>query len=98
MILGNALDILRRIPDNFVQTVITSPSYWGLRDYGVPGQIGLEQDVTAYIEALKRVFVEVKRILKKDGTLWLNISDSYTSGGRTWRAPDKKNPALNSLK
>jgi site-specific DNA-methyltransferase (adenine-specific) len=58
----------------------------------MPGQIGLEDDPDDYIEALVQVFNEVRRVLKDDGTLWLNIGDSYTSGGRTWRAPDKKHP------
>jgi DNA modification methylase len=63
-----------------------------LRDYNIPGQIGLESSVHAYIEHLVKVFAQVRRVLKNDGTLWLNIGDSYTSGGRTWRATDKKNP------
>ena len=72
---------------------MTSPPYWSLRDYGVPGQIGLEDSVSAYIDHLAKVFSQVRRVLKDDGTLWLNIGDSYTSGGRTSRAPDKKNRA-----
>jgi DNA modification methylase len=64
-----------------------------LRDYGIDGQIGLEMDIDDYIAGLVDTFEEVRRVTTKDGTLWLNIGDSYTSGGRTWRAPDKKNPA-----
>jgi site-specific DNA-methyltransferase (adenine-specific) len=90
---GDAMVALKRLPDESVTCCITSPPYWGLRDYGVKGQIGLEASVDAFIDSLVEVFEEVKRVLKKDGTLWLNIGDSYTSGGRTWRAPDKKNPA-----
>jgi hypothetical protein len=63
-----------------------------LRDYDIPGQIGLEGSVLAYIDHLAKVFSQVRRVLTDDGTLWLNIGDSYTSGGRTWRAKDKKNP------
>jgi DNA modification methylase len=63
-----------------------------LRDCGIPGQIGLEGSVFDYIEHLVRVFSQVRRVMREDGTLWLNIGDSYTSGGRTWRAADKKNP------
>ncbi|HET7080184.1 MAG TPA: site-specific DNA-methyltransferase [Chloroflexia bacterium] len=93
MVTGPALQVLARLPADYVQTVITSPPYWSLRDYAIPGQIGLEATVQAYIAALVAVFAEVRRVLRPDGTLWLNIGDSYTSGGRTWRAPDKKNPA-----
>lgn len=71
---------------------MTSPPYWSLRDYNIPGQIGLEDTVEDYIAALAEVFKEVWRVLRDDGTLWLNVGDSYTSGGRTWRAPDRKNP------
>ena len=72
---------------------VTSPPYWGLRDYGIPGQIGAEDEVSEYIEHLVAVFGEVRRTLSDDGTLWLNIGDSYTSGGRTYRGDDRKNPA-----
>jgi site-specific DNA-methyltransferase (adenine-specific)/site-specific DNA-methyltransferase (cytosine-N4-specific) len=72
---------------------VTSPPYWGLRDYGVTHQIGAEEDVDDYVTNLADVFEEVRRVLQPDGTLWLNLGDSYTSGGRTWRAPDKKNGA-----
>ncbi|HVB65903.1 MAG TPA: site-specific DNA-methyltransferase [Nitrolancea sp.] len=73
------------------QTCITSPPYWSLRDYQITGQIGLEMSLPEYIDGLVDVFEEVRRTLRDDGTMWLNIGDSYTSGGRTWRAPDKKN-------
>lgn len=78
-------------PDGLFQTVVTSPPYWGLRDYGVEGQIGAEIDVNEYISNLVSIFREVRRTLAADGTLWLNIGDSYTSGGRTWRDEDAKN-------
>ena len=71
---------------------MTSPPYWSLRNYKIDGQIGLESSLDAYIGALVEVFAQVRRVTREDGTLWLNIGDSYTSGGRTWRAPDKKNP------
>lgn len=70
---------------------VTSPPYWGLRDYDHPDQIGAEDKVEDYITDLVAVFREVRRTLADDGTFWLNIGDAYTSGGRTWRAPDKKN-------
>ncbi|WP_374711965.1 DNA-methyltransferase [Symbiobacterium terraclitae] len=90
---GDAVVALQRIPDKSIQCCVTSPPYWSLRDYGIKGQIGIEDSVYQYIHTLIGVFREVRRVLKDDGTLWLNIGDSYTSGGRTWRAPDKKNPA-----
>jgi site-specific DNA-methyltransferase (cytosine-N4-specific) len=92
VVTGNVLDVLPNIPDGLVRTVITSPPYWSLRDYAIPGQIGLETDPRDYIATLVHVFTEIRRILADDGSLWLIIGDSYTSGGRTWRAPDKKNP------
>jgi len=92
VITGDALHVLRRLPSDSVRTVVTSPPYWSLRDYAFPGQIGLEDDPSDYVASLVRVFDEVRRVLTKDGSMWLNIGDSYTSGGRTWRAPDKKNP------
>ena len=92
LIEGDCAPVLAKLPDAFVQTCITSPPYWSLRDYGIKGQIGLEKDVEKYISHLVVVFREVRRLLREDGTLWLNIGDSYTSGGRAWRAPDKKNP------
>lgn len=90
-IVGDAKASLHKIDSQVFQTCITSPPYWGLRDYEVEGQIGAEMSLDAYLQNLVEVFREVKRTLRDDGTLWLNIGDSYTSGGRTWRAPDKKN-------
>lgn len=93
ILIGDSRCLLAHIPDNTFQTCVTSPPYWGLRDYDYPDQIGAEQTVDQYIEHIVAVFRDVRRTLREDGTLWLNIGDSYTSGGRTWRAPDKKNPA-----
>lgn len=77
------------IPDGSVQTCVTSPPYFGLRDYGVDEQIGLEPTLDAYIERLVRVFREVRRTLRDDGTLWLNLGDSYAgSWGAQGRAVD----------
>ncbi len=89
---GDIVEVLPRLPDNCVQCVVTSPPYWGLRDYGIHGQIGLEPTLAAYLHKLTAVFSEIRRVLKPDGILWLNIGDGYTSGNRGWRAPDKKNP------
>ena len=90
--IGDASKVLRRFPTGAFQAAVTSPPYWSLRDYEIEGQIGLETSLPAYITRLVSVFQEVHRVLRDDGVLWLNMGDSYTSGGRTWRAPDKKNP------
>lgn len=75
---SDALDALRKLPDSCCRTCITSPPYYGLRDYGTDGQIGLENTPDQYIENLVKIFREVRRVLKDDGTLWVNIGDSYT--------------------
>lgn len=90
---GDSLHVLGKLPSQSVQCVVTSPPYWGLRDYGIEGQIGLEETLHQFINRLVAVFSEVKRVLRDDGILWLNIGDGYTSGNRGYRAPDKKNPA-----
>ncbi len=89
---GDAELILKELPSNFFRCCMTSPPYWGLRDYDAEGQIGAEQSPSHYIGRLVAVFEQVRRVLMEDGTLWLNIGDSYTSGNRGYRAPDKKNP------
>lgn len=78
---GDVIDCLRSLPDACVQCVVTSPPYWGLRDYGVKGQIGLEPTPEAYVEKMVEVFREVRRVLRDDGTLWLNLGDSYNGSG-----------------
>lgn len=74
---GDALEVLKTFPDNFIDCCICSPPYLGLRDYGVDGQIGLEESPEAYVSKLVEVFREVRRVLKKEGTLWLNLGSSY---------------------
>ena len=81
IICGSALDVLKSMPDNFVDCVITSPPYWGLRDYGVSGQLGLEPTFQEYIGKLVEIFDEVKRVLKPTGTCWVNLGDSYSGSG-----------------
>jgi len=76
---GDVIACLRSLPDACVQCVVTSPPYWGLRDYGVEGQIGLEPTPEEYVEKMVEVFREVRRVLRDDGTLWLNLGDSYAS-------------------
>ena len=90
---GDALLALRLLPSSSIQCVVTSPPYWGLRDYGIDGQIGLEKNLPQFINHLVAIFNEIKRVLRDDGILWLNIGDGYTSGNRGYRATDKKNPA-----
>ncbi len=80
---GDCLETLRRMPDGLVQTCVTSPPYFGLRDYGHAGQIGLEPTPEEFVAKLVTVFREVRRVLRDDGTLWLNIGDSYNAAGRT---------------
>jgi DNA modification methylase len=83
---GDSLAVLRTWPDKFVQTVVTSPPYWGLRDYGVAGQIGLEKTPEEFVGRLVDVFREVRRVLKDDGTIWVNLGDSYAqAGGAGWQ-------------
>lgn len=89
---GDAEVLLKKLPADFFRCCITSPPYWSLRDYSTEGQIGAEDDPLDYLERLVSIFEEVRRVLTEDGTLWLNIGDSYTSGNRGYRAPDKKNP------
>lgn len=93
ILVGDSREVLRSLPDASVQCCVTSPPYFGLRDYGVDGQIGAERALDDYLRHLGEVFREVHRVLRVDGTLWLNLGDSYTSGGRTWRDADKKNAA-----
>ncbi len=79
---GDALTVLKTFPDESVDCCITSPPYWGLRDYKTSGQLGLESTPELYVEHLVEVFRGVRRVLKKEGTLWLNLGDSYGSGTR----------------
>lgn len=90
---GDSRKELAKLDSDIFQCCITSPPYWGLRDYGIDGQIGAESKLEDYISDLIHIFAEVRRVMAEDGTLWLNIGDSYTSGGRAWRDSDKKNPA-----
>jgi DNA modification methylase len=78
---GDALDVLRALPDGAARCCVTSPPYWGLRDYGVPGQLGLERTPEEYVARLVEVFREVRRVLTDDGTVFLNLGDSYNSVG-----------------
>lgn len=93
---GDCLETLRQMPDGLVQACVTSPPYFGLRDYGHDGQIGLEATPDQFIAKLVDVFREVRRVLKDDGTLWVNIGDSYASspasGGERVARPGDTSP------
>ncbi len=94
---GDCRDVLDLIvPDASVQMCVTSPPYFGLRDYGVDGQLGLEETPEEYIANLVEVFRSVKRVLKDDGTLWLNIGDSYARTGGSDRKPSPTATAGNT--
>lgn len=79
---GDCRTVLPRLGDGSIHCVVTSPPYFGLRDYGVDGQIGLEPTPDAFVAEMVDVFREVRRVLRDDGTLWLNLGDSYSAGGR----------------
>jgi DNA modification methylase len=79
---GNCIDSLKTLEDKSVNCCVTSPPYWGLRDYGESDQLGLEETPEEYVTNMVKVFSEVKRVLTKDGTLWLNLGDSYAGSGK----------------
>ena len=80
---GDSFEVLPSLPDEQFQCCVTSPPYWGLRDYDHPSQIGAEESPVDYVNKLVKLFREVGRVLKKDGTLWLNIGDGYARNGGT---------------
>lgn len=77
---GDALDVAKALPAGGADCIVTSPPYFGLRDYGEPGQYGLEDSPVQYVENMRALFAELRRVLADDGTLWLNLGDSYYSG------------------
>jgi DNA modification methylase len=89
ILVSDSLTALRQMPDQSVHCCVTSPPYFGLRDYGVDGQIGLEDTPDAYVDRLVEVFREVRRVLRDDGTLWLNLGDSWAAN-RTYQVEQKK--------
>lgn len=93
LVCGPAVDALGLLPAGCVQTVVTSPPYWSLRDYEAEGQIGRDDALGEYVKSIVMAFDQVRRVLTDDGTVWLNVGDSYTSGNRRYRAPDRKNRA-----
>jgi DNA modification methylase len=92
ILVGDAVSRLRELPDGVVRTCVTSPPYWGLRDYGNDGQLGLEPTPQEFVEKLCQVFDEVWRVLADDGTLWVNLGDSYaSSSGMKQNRPQRDN-------
>ena len=81
------------LPERSIQTVVTSPPYWSLRDYEVDRQIGRDDPLNDYLTGIVDTFDKLRRVLTDDGTVWLNVGDAYTSGNRRYRAPDRKNRA-----
>lgn len=87
VIIDDAARALSRMDDQSIHCCVTSPPYYGLRDYGAAGQIGLEETPEAYVSRLVEVFRQVRRVLRDDGTLWLNLGDSYAGSGRGGNSP-----------
>ena len=93
LICGDATPAMALLPSQSVQTVLTSPPYWSLRDYRVEDQIGRDDPLESYINSIVTMFSALRRVLRDDGTVWLNMGDAFTSGNRRYRAPDRKNRA-----
>ena len=89
---GDALTMLKTMPDESVNCCVPSPPYYALRDYGVDGQVGREATPALYVARLTEIFREVRRVLKPDGTLWLNIADTYSGKGNQSESVDPKYP------
>ena len=90
ILIGDVREQLKTLPDGSVHCVVTSPPYWGLRCYGVDGQLGMEPTLGEHVETMADVFEEVRRVLRKDGTLWLNYGDSYATSVNGRSAADVK--------
>jgi DNA modification methylase len=99
---GNSIEVLRQIPDESANCCVTSPPYWSMRDYGVEGQIGLEKTPEEYVVKMVELFREVRRVLREDGILWLNLGDGYAGGGRGGNPGDsphvKQKPNAGSIR
>jgi len=89
VLVGDCIEQMRTLPDGSVNCCVTSPPYFGLRDYGHAGQIGLEPTPDAYVAKMVEVFREVRRVLRDDGVLWLNLGDTYAAN-RTYQVTDNK--------
>lgn len=98
ILFGNCLDLLKTMPEKIAQTCVTSPPYYWQRDYGVDGQIGHEESPEAFVQAIVAVFHEVRRVLRDDGTLWLNLGDSYYNGNGQPKGSDPRSPSRNWMR
>lgn len=98
ILVGDCVQCMRGLDAQSIQCVVTSPPYYELRDYGVEGQIGLEESPSAYVERMVEVFAEVWRVLRDDGTVWLNIGDSYYSGNGQPKGRDDRSPSRNFIR
>lgn len=87
---GDTIDVMRSMPDNSVNCVVTSPPYWNLRDYEIAGQIGMEPTLYEFITKMVEVFTEVRRVLTKDGTCWVNLGDCYAGSGKGGQSESKR--------
>lgn len=99
---GDCREVMKTLPDASVNCCVTSPPYWGLRDYGHAGQLGLERTPQEYVGAMVRVFAEVRRVLRDDGTLWLNLGDTYNAfnagaGPGGWPGQERRDGARPKL-
>ena len=95
---GDCFDVLKQMPTESVHCCITSPPYWGLRDYGIEGQLGLEKTPEEYVAKIVAIFDEVRRVLRNDGTLWLNMGDSYANVGKSGESSVDRRVRETSLK
>src|SRR5437763_13359346 len=97
IICGDAHQVLKQLPDECIDCVVTSPPYWALRDYGVKGQLGLEPTFHEYLDKLCAVFDEVRRVLKPTGTCWVNMGDTYaTRSSKTGKHYTRVQPILST--
>ena len=94
---GDSLNMLKALPESSVHCCVTSPPYYGLRDYGMDAQIGREATPEEYISRLTAVFREVRRVLRPDGTLWVNIADSYCGTGSKGDTPNIRRDATGRI-
>ena len=98
LLLGDCIEQMRTLPEQSVNCCVTSPPYFGLRDYGHDSQIGLEDTPEAYVQRLVEVFREVRRVLRDDGTLWLNLGDSYAGAGPSGASYQSKSTIARQVK
>jgi DNA modification methylase len=98
LMMGEVVEMLQRLPDQSVQMAVTSPPYFCVRDYGIEGQIGHEPTVEAYVERLVEVFRELRRVLRDDGTFWLNVGDSFSTTDGSYGRSDPKSQKSNAFK